>query len=198
MKITSSSHLLALAGTALLALAAAPSQAHAAFVFTLTQTGGNVVLTGTGTLDTTALTPAGSGSGQPTSIYPAGGALLAGPVGSPYAESYDELTGPTSFGSGSVTGPSSGSGSVVGVFSYFLFVPSGYVSGTPLADTDTFTGATFDSLGFKPGTYTYTWGTGADADSLTITGVAPEPSTWAMLGVGAAGLGLTLRRRRLA
>jgi hypothetical protein len=63
-----------------------------------------------------------------------------------------------------------------------LFVPTGYVSGTALSATDTYSGQTFVSLGLTPGTYTWTWGTGANADSFKVqigpaATAVPEPST---------------------
>ena len=189
-------HRLALAGAALLLLAAAPRNAHAEFTLTLSQVGGNVVVNGTGTINTTALTTASYSytSAQITSSH---AILFAGPTNF-VACSVDVgggLSGPTSFGSGSGVA-SSGTGSLVGIdgFDGAIWVPQGYTSGTLLTDSTTFAG-TFASIGFTPGTYSYTWGTGASADSLTVTSVVPEPSTWVGLGVGVAGLGLTLRRR---
>ena len=191
--------LLALAGTALLALAVAPRRADAAFVFTLTQSGGNVVVNGSGTLNTTALTLASTANtfAQLTCYH---AILFAGPTGFVSCSVYSGggMAGPTSFGTGSGNA-SAGTGSLVGIdgFDGTLYVPQGYTSGAPLADNTTFPG-TFASIGFKPGTYTYTWGTGATADSLTLTSVVPEPSAWALLGLGTGLLGVVTLRRRAA
>jgi hypothetical protein len=61
-----------------------------------------------------------------------------------------------------------------------LIVPVGYTTGTAISSTQTFSGATFSSLGLTPGTYTYTWGSGANADSINVVvggaGVTPTPT----------------------
>ena len=190
---------LVLAGTALLLLAATPGRAHAAFTLTLTQTGGNVAANGTGTLNLTALTLLGANS-EIAQIDPARAILFAGPTSNTTVSVYDGggLAGPSSFGIATGANASAGTGSFVGIYgtALDLYVPQGYVSGTALTDSATFSNATFASLGFTPGMYTYTWGTGANADSLTVTSVVPEPSTWVLLGLGAGLLGLTMRRRR--
>ena len=71
-----------------------------------------------------------------------------------------------------------------------MFVPTGYVSGASLGtSTDTWSGATFASLGVAPGTYTWTWGTGADADSFTLqigAAAVPEPASLTLTALGLA------------
>jgi len=79
-----------------------------------------------------------------------------------------------------------------------LFVPQGYVSGTPLSDTATYNSATFGSLGVTPGTYVWTWGTGANQNftlQIGSVGVPDGGSTVSLLGC--ALLGLAALRRRL-
>ena len=132
-------------------------------------------------------------------MYPTFAVLFDGAVTSVNDDQYFQggLAGPSSIGTGIQVSPNSGSGSLVGIegSNLRLDLPTGYVSGTVLTGTSTYTGKTFATLGFTPGTYTYTWGTGPTSDSLTITSV-PEPSTWALLGVGAGVLGVILRRSR--
>src|SRR5262249_11445487 len=75
---------------------------------------------------------------------------------------YAGFTAPSSFGSGNLLLPSSGSVDLVGISGSagFLAVPLGYLSNTPLSDSLTFNNAPFASLGATPGIYVWTWGTG--------------------------------------
>src|SRR5207248_9715554 len=75
-------------------------------------------------------------------------------------------------GSGGGAAASSGSGDTVGTEAdcskdgsdcdRFLIVPRGYVSGTFLSNSATYSGKTFATLGVTPGTYIWKWGTGAN------------------------------------
>ena len=190
---------LLLALGAVLALAAAPTRAHAVFTLTLSQTGGNVTITGSGTLNTTALSFLASGSfaGQ---FAPASALLVSGPTTAVAVKGLGGgLTGPTTFGIGGSNVASSGTGTIVGILGSQneLIVPTTYVSGTALTTSSTYNGATFASLNFTPGTYTYTWGTGANTDSLVVTSVVPEPTTWALFIAGSLSLlAVAFQRRR--
>lgn len=192
--------LMSIAG-ALAVFASTGSTGHAAFLFTLQQVAGNVVATGSGTFNTSALTLATTASaGAFVDTQNSVSFLSIGPTGSSSVDEYTGISGPTSFGSGGTfTNASSGSGNTVelnNVSGLSLYVPHGYVSNTFLSNTATFSSQTFSSLGLTPGIYTYDWGsTGAGtADSLTLD-VVPEPSVWAMLLGGVASL-LLFRRRR--
>jgi hypothetical protein len=185
-----------LALTAVAALSVAyPARAN--FIATIDQVGTNVVVTGSGTIDLTALsfiTPAAAGA----AIAPSGAYLV---LATGNVAVYTGFSGPTSFGSGGVTFASSNGGNAVGIEggSGELFVPQGYVSGAALSGTSTYAGATLLSLGVTPGTYTWTWGTGVHADSFTINagvGVPDAGSTLPLLGF--ALLGLAALRRKLS
>ena len=182
----------------LLLLATAPGRAQAAFIFRLSQVGSNVVVNGSGELNTTALTLVSSAfAGEGSGLLPTGAVLAVDP-GSVGLMEYSGQSGLATWGSGGYSPTTASSGSAVVISGdQYLYVPQGYVSGAALTDTMTFNGASFATLGFTPGTYTYTWGSVANGtfDSLTVTSVVPEPSTWTLLGVGAGVLGLTLRRR---
>jgi hypothetical protein len=163
---------------------------HASFVFTLSQVGPNVVVTGAGTLNLSALS-AGSIGQIGSFIQPNTGYLAVGGSTTEYGLGGD----PMAFGAGNFTFPTSAIGDVVGVqgdpgfqSSPRIFVPLGYISGSALSNSMTFNNATFSSLGFTPGTYTFSWGTGATADSFTVTSVVPEGCVSALLGIGLAGL----------
>jgi PEP-CTERM motif len=166
---------------------------------------GDVVATASGSLDLTGLTLGSPGLiTTPGFVSPADGVVSVGAGGGSFNE-YVGISGPASFGTGSFTPGSSGSGGPVGVERSaspfpFLIVPFGYVSGSPLSGSSTFDG-TIASLGLRPGTYVYTWGSSpsllAEDGSLTVVvgaGAIPEPGTWAMMMLGFVGLGLASYR----
>jgi hypothetical protein len=187
--------------------AAATAQAST-FTVTFEQVGLNVVATGIGTIDTTGLTTIPPGVHSTGAfIVPAAGDIINGsPNGTNY-DGYTGFTGPTSFGPGQLTGPSTGSGDIVGIdngeFSPArLIVPAGYMSGSPLSDTGTYLNQTLAGLLVIPGTYTWTWDNGADNFILQIGPVTTTPLPAALplfaTGLGALGLLGWRRKRKVA
>jgi hypothetical protein len=172
-------------------------QARGAFTLSFQESDGNVVATGSGSIDTSALSVFSSLS-EIADLDPAEGLVFAGPTSAVTCVAWSGITGPSSLGSGDGSFPTSGSGDFAGVLAGDVYLPSGYVSEHPLSDTTTWTGATYSTLGLSPGSYTYTWGTGPSADSLTVTmDSVPEPACLGLAGI--AGMVLVLgRRRRLA
>lgn len=167
--------------------------AQAGYIVTLQQLGPNVVATGSGTLDMTDLTLLFSNDTSTVArMIPSFAQLIMGPTGGGSIDDYTGYTGPTNFGSGFITDASSGSGDTVFMAgdpgNLTLAVPAGYISGSALSSTDTYSGQTFATLGVTPGTYTWTWGTGADADSFTIRAVPDSGSTLGLLLLSMAGL----------
>jgi hypothetical protein len=183
------------------------ASARAGYVVDLTETGGNVVATGSGAIDLTGL-ESNVLTGGMAFLNPSLWAIRTGPPPFTPIEGYDAVngfTGPANFGSGGAIVASSGSGDPVSFFFGFsasdneLDVPQGYVSNSALSDTSTYNGQTFSSLGATPGVYKWTWGTGANQNFTLVIGEVPEPSTWAMMLLGFAGLGLAgWRHRRTA
>ncbi len=181
---------------------------QAAYTVNIIQNGPDVVATGSGSLDVTALTINGNGPASP-SIRGNIASVLLGPIGATYETYTGAVTGPTSFGPGTGTAASSGTGSMVGVIGNLdiVTVPLGYVSGTNLGTSSaTWNGATLAGLGLTPGSYTWTWGTGPAADSFTVvisaapqTQAIPTLSEWSLIGLSSllALFGLaTMHRRR--
>jgi VPDSG-CTERM motif len=178
------------------------TQSASAYLVTLEEVGPNVVATGSGVLDFFHLNFNSFVPAQ-AQIDPSGGTILVGidPNG-PLEDLYTgSITGPTSFGSGGLTNPSSGSGFLVGINGALdqIFLPEGVLNTQPLPGTSTYNGATFASLGVTPGTYVWTWGTGANENfTLQIgpAGAVPDAgSTLPLLSL--ASLGLVALRRKL-
>jgi len=151
-------------------------------LLTIYESGSDVVMSVSGTIDLSGLTliqsgvtfggPAG-GLGTDTATF-----IMARNVS--IFDIYSGFTtNPTSFGTGSGGGASSSTGGAFGVIfdsgpPYQLVVPSGYTSGTQITATQTFTGQTLTSLGLNVGTYTYTWGSGKSFD--VVIGGTPGPT----------------------
>jgi hypothetical protein len=172
----------------------APS-AQADYMVTLTEQSGNVVASGSGTLDVTDLTLF-SNSGSGGFIAPASGVMVTGTPGNVgvVTNRYSGITGPTSFGT-NIAGPfvdaNSGSGDLVAIDNndtpHGVFAPFNYVSGSMLSSTATWDNFTFATLGVTPGTYVWTWGSGTHADSFTLQ-IGPTPVPGPVAGAGLPGL----------
>jgi hypothetical protein len=153
-----------------------PSAAAGSVVnMTLLEVGGDVVLSGAGTMNLTSLTNAQPFFRQ-SGIVPFAsqfGCGLAGP-GPFNSRLYTGATfnSPAGFGTGNQTVGSSGTGDFFGIaFSVSnnqLFVPSGYTSGSFISGTTTFNSTTLATLGATQGTYTWSWGSGANASSIIL------------------------------
>jgi len=187
--------------------------AEAGYTVTLQQVGPDVVATGSGAIDLTGLTFVQYTGLLNPEIGPRGGegqlgGIVTGPTSSSVDRYFDNETssGPTSFGSGGLTLASSGSGHMVGTSTTcfgaecgrFIFVPRGYVSGTFLSNSATWSGKTFATLGVTPGTYVWTWGTGANQNftlqiepATNITNVSTRASVQTDTGVTIAGFIVT-------
>jgi hypothetical protein len=178
-------------GTTMLAAAAALAlgcgaarTAEAAFTFTILQQGGDVVVTGAGTLNLAGLGPGGGGP-VPALIKGSAAALTTpGDIAL-----YALVNGPSAFGTGDEVAATSSSGDAVYLdgTARIIGVPQGYISGEALAASMTFAGATLASLGLTPGTYVWSWGDAGAGDTLTVQiGAVPEPASLMLLGAGLA------------
>jgi hypothetical protein len=161
-------------------------------VVTISNSGSDVVMTSTGTVNLSGLTLVSSNFG------PIGGGglgintatFICGNNGS-YATTYSGFTAtPSNFGSGSGASPSSASGDYFGVIfnqqpPYLLLVPTGYTSGANISSTQTFNNTSLSTLGLTNGTYTYTW-SGGSID-VVVGGPAPTPTPSPSTGAVGAG-----------
>lgn len=195
-------------------LCAPPAQA--AYTIKIEQVGSDVMATGAGSINFTALAPPFGDEVDTSLIAASDGAVIIGPTTPTDDTYYSGVAGPAiAFGSGGEFFPNSGDGPIVGLGAQavppntgIVAVPQGYVSGAYLGtSTATWSGATLVSLGLTPGTYVWSWGSGATADTFTIDIAAgsfrtpppiPEPATWAMMLLGLAGLALVRARRGIA
>jgi len=145
------------------------SGASGNFNVTITQVGPDVVWSGSGSFNLTALTS--SGPGSVSSGFNAGQAIWAIGV-SGLTDTYSGVTTyPTTFGIGGV-GVTSSLGSIFGILpgpsGRSLYVPSGYVSNTTISGSATYASQTIAGMGLTSGTYTWSWGSGGNTSTLVM------------------------------
>jgi len=187
---------------ALGAIAALAGSAQAALLFSITQTGPDVVITGSGSLNLASL--------EYISLLLTGGALEpskpsvgVGPLAIETKYFLNNFSATGGLGNRGSISVNRSSGDTFGFYaegpyhSPLLFVPYQYPSGRALSGTATITGKTLADLGLTPGsTLTWSWSRGGNADSLRVT-VVPEPHQYAMAaGLGLVGIGLWRRHAR--
>ena len=205
MKKSQQSVLQRLAVTTLVffASAGAAVTAQASYIVTATETGGNVVFTGAGSLDLTEATLSSSIGNQVGGVIPDSLFQIGNITGVPTQFYLNPVgfSGPSTIGPGTAfTRASSGTGDLTGVNfsgSPNIAVPNGYTFGDMLSGTMTMTGHTFSSLGLASGVYEWTWGSGATADSYKLN-VVPIPAAVWLFGSGLLGLIGIARRKKAA
>jgi hypothetical protein len=185
--------------------------AHSAIVLTVKQDGNDVVVSGSGSANTTDLP-------TPTSILAYTNVLYfnqiyAGPAAFediPPAFPVDQwsgITGPHSISNDPLiiaTNPTSGSGDLFGVVAdngsgeSLLVLPLNYVSGSSLSGTSRFEDYTLSDLGLSPGVFFWSWGTNGNADSFELQiEPVPVPAPLPLAG-GAVAWRLAKRLRRVS
>lgn len=176
-----------------------PSPANAALTINIVESGLDVIATASGSLLGTR--PGAGVSGLQGLVVPNVANLGFSP--SSYTGPMDVavITGPSSWGPGSLSLATNSSGDLLYlVTGDEILVPPGYVPGSPIAATDTFAGQTLATLGLTPGTYLYSVtliGVPVDTITVNVGGGVPEPATWAMMLLGFGGIGFAVRRRAL-
>lgn len=180
------------------ALIAGASAADAAIVVNVTQSGNDVKVDMSGSLDLTGLTFAGAYS-LGTGISASNGYVSGGSGGT--VQGFSGFSSPATFGTGAYVGASTSSGDNFALNarsfgSPIVFLPFEYFPGTELSATQTFRGQTIASLGLTAGSYVFQ--SAADTVTVNIGPVAaavPEPATWALMILGMGAIGFTMRRR---
>ncbi len=167
-----------------LSLLASHFEGRGAVVITVQEVGNDVVASASGELNTTSLTDGGIAGGTSGNIFGSQSQVYVGPT--TQVDFFTGLAGPFGWGTGAISLASTSSGSFVGIWGagQTLYLPHGYVSGSAISASSTFSGKSIASLGITPGSYTYSWGSGANIDHVTISVVAvPEiPETLAVAG----------------
>lgn len=192
------------------------SQSQAGVTINLTESGGNILATTSGTINTLGLLLFNgadwSARIRPDTIGTERGAIGVGDLSNDFVNQY-RVNGPVTFGPGKTNVLATSSiGNFIGIRAIthigqdfpLLQLPSMYTSGSFISGSSTFNSATFASLGLTTGTYLYSWGAGDTADSLTINvgassgpAAVPEPSTLCIACIAfTASLGTTLVRKR--
>jgi hypothetical protein len=183
-------------------VAAGASEARAAYVIDLDQVGSNVVATGSGSFNVSGVDLIGFNFPFHVGIDSSSGYLAIGNLdgfGGDVGLGYSPISGPSSFGSGLFTAPTSTTGYIAGIngSDCIVFVPWGYGWYVPtLSGTATWDNTTLAALGVSRGSYVWTWN--GDSFTLNVSGGAPEPTTWALTLLGFAGLAYAGYRRARA
>ena len=152
------------------------SISQAAVTINVVESGGDVIGTSSGSINLAALsgpiaTFQNTGEIDGTETQTGLSKIVVGP--SSTADLWLGAVAPAIFSTGgsfadSFDGGSISVGAIRTASNIGIYVPLGYVSGTPVDGTSTWTGHTFATLGLIPGTYVFTWGSDATADSITI------------------------------
>jgi hypothetical protein len=187
---------------------------NAVLTMTLQAQDGDVVLSAEGSLDLSAAFKVAEPTDCGGAIEPGDGDSWAVVVGPPQSATVTcdiytaAISGPSGFGVGAGTFPSSGGATYTGIgrsgSMIVLGVPEGYVSGARLGGFSRYRDTTLSGLGARPGTYTWTWGSGGERDAVVLrvleTPAADIPtlSVWAgwLLMASLLGVGVARLRRR--
>ena len=187
---------------AAVAAVASAEPASAALTYNVYETGGNVVVQASGSLNLAGATPhlQATACGVSGALYSSLSLICTGPGTSPsvtYA-----LSGPGSFsGTAAILGASSISGMITGIAGVInqFTIDSSYAGG-PIAGSAIFNGRTLAGLGFTTLGPNATWTIGGTRESVNLVIGPPSPvgvpGPVPLLGVGAAlGWSRHLRRR---
>ena len=175
--------------------------AQAGFIFNVSQVGNDVVVSGSGALNTDALILQFAAGGTSYGINPGNGVIGVG-TSTPYT-AFTGLSGPAGFGTipsfaNGLISSANGDLVVLTMFNNRLYLPQSHISGGLLSGTSTYANRTLADVGLTPGTTAeYTWGSGPTADFIRVTvrSALPEPPSIVLLGATLAGVSIGRRKR---
>ncbi|MCA9470063.1 MAG: VPLPA-CTERM sorting domain-containing protein [Nitrospira sp.] len=176
-------------------LLALPSLGNAASIdIVALESGGDVVITASGSIDLTGLPVFGGAIITGGLVNPVGGSIFLGIAG--ISDIYSGGAATTTYGSGPLTESDgdTGLGGTLGTALGRLYVPAGYVSLDPLNKSSTYDNTTFAALGMDVGSYLWTFSNG-ETLSLQI-GQVPIPAAAWLFGSALLGLAAVKRGKR--
>lgn len=179
--------------------------AHAVYTINLSQVGSDVVMSGSGQLNTTGMTSTVLNSSCSSRFDPPNTTVClgSGNYGLRFGSGITGAGVPSAMGTLQVFGTSA-SGMPVVMSTNDLYLPAGYVSNSPITSSATFNATTLAAMGAVNGTYTMTL-TSGDTIVINVGAVAPaaapvptldELGKLALVLVLLTGGYFALRRRR--
>jgi hypothetical protein len=178
----------------------AAAGAHAAVIMHITESGGNVNVTASGSLDLAGAVYDHQ-QDYSTGIIPGGSNWYIALGNTPGLDWYRLIGTTLPFGTSTnyfTSGVTSGDGFALWGFSGgtpLVGLAAGYTSGDAISSSMLFTGQSISGMTLIPGTYTFTLP--ADTITLEIGNNVPEPASLALV-LGGLVAGVTARRRTRA
>lgn len=179
-------------------LLATTSAAEASMLLTVEQIGADVVITGSGSINTTGFTEYGTRDDYDNELSDI--KIFAGPATSSNGSvtTWKGLAGALTIGTASTvfrpdSSTTSSFGQLFGIEADstpdaiggipLLVLPQNYVSGSALSVTSRYSNKTLSQLGLTPGTQTWSVGSGASLQTVQITTSVPVPAPLGFAGV---------------
>ena len=147
-------------------------ESQSGILISLVETDEGIEMVGEGSANVEGLSfgPDGLVGNSDFAFHSGSGMVRVGNPASVWSRQYSGLEGPRVFGTNETGRMVSGSGDVVGVLPRrgLLVMPRGYVSGSPVFGTATYTDVSLTDLGLEVGIYQWFWGNRLKGDSLTV------------------------------